>query len=77
MTKSPRVPASFCILTDCAELEREFLDDRVERTLEKFDDLLISIHFTDQNTRSVIFIFGAYWQPTYPSLLHLILSLQC
>jgi len=48
--KSDRLADSLAILTDTAELERDFIDDHVARTLAKCDDLFVFLHFTDDYT---------------------------
>jgi len=56
LLKSDRLPESLVILTDCPELERDFIDDNMARTLSKCDDLVCFLHFTDDFT------------PVYPNL---------
>lgn len=48
---SKRLPSDLVAWTDCPELEAAFLcDDKVVRTLEKYGDLLVSLHITDEGS---------------------------
>jgi len=59
VVKSTRLPSSLCILTDCPELEREFLDDPVVSVLKDKEDLFVSLHFTDQNASPPFYAGGS------------------
>jgi len=59
VVKSTRLPSTLCILTDCPELEREFLDDPVVSVLKEREDLFASLHFTDQNSNPAFYAGGS------------------
>jgi len=48
---SKRLPSNLVAWTDCPELEAAFLcDDKVLRALEKYGDLFVSLHITDEGS---------------------------
>jgi len=52
LTKSKHLPPSLCILTDCPELERELLDDKVNRSLVEYEDIFSMMHLSDEGQSS-------------------------
>lgn len=53
--KSTRLPSSFVVLSDCPELETDFLNDKVVALLTEHEKSFISLHFTDSNEAPGVF----------------------
>jgi len=53
LVKSTSLPSNLSILTDCPELQTEFVDERVIRAITGQEDLFVLLHLTDQNISNV------------------------